>query len=146
MYIFRFFVDASKMNSMPSFLNQISKINDNLYLSSFVGTTEYNLLKFRITCVISACRETPKVVMKNVEAVQLNVQDKPTEYLAKYFDVVADKMNEVIKRNGIVLVHCVAGISRSTSMILAYLMKHKRMRLSDAHNMVKLRRSFVSNN
>jgi len=134
------------MNSMPSFLNQISKINDNLYLSSFVGTTEYNLLKFRITCVISACRETPKVVMKNVEAVQLNVQDKPTEYLAKYFDVVADKMNEVIKRNGIVLVHCVAGISRSTSMILAYLMKHKRMRLRDAHNMVKLRRSFVRPN
>ena len=130
--------------AMPSFLNQISRITDNLYLSSFVGTTEYNLLKYKITCVISACRETPKVQMKNVEAIKLEVQDKPTEFLAKYFDFIADKINEVIKKNGIVLVHCVAGISRSTSMILCYLMKHKRMRLRDAHTFVKSKRSFVS--
>lgn len=132
--------------AMPSFLNQISKITDNLYLSSFVGTTEYNLLKFRITCVISACRETPKVTMKGIESIKLEVQDRPHEYLAKYFDFVADKMNEVIKKNGIVLVHCVAGISRSTSCILAYLMKHKRMRLRDAHTFVKSKRSFVRPN
>lgn len=132
--------------AMPTFLNQISRITDNLYLSSFVGTTEYNLLKFKITCVISACRETPKVQMKNVESIKLEVQDKPTEFLAKYFDFIADKINEVIKKNGIVLVHCVAGISRSTSMILAYLMKHKRMRLRDAHALVKSKRSFIRPN
>jgi atypical dual specificity phosphatase len=129
--------------AMPSFLNQISRITDNLYLSSFMGTTEYNLLKFKITCVITACRETPKVNMKGIEAIKLDVQDKPTEFLAKYFDFIADKINEVIKKNGIVLVHCVAGISRSTSMILAYLMKHKRMRLKDAHSLVRSKRSFV---
>lgn len=131
---------------MPTFLNQISRITDNLYLSSFMGTTEYNLLKFRITCVISACRETPKVNMKGIESIKLEVQDKPTEFLAKYFDFIADKINEVVKKNGIVLVHCVAGISRSTSMILAYLMKHKRMRLRDAHALVRSKRSFVRPN
>lgn len=132
--------------SLPSFLNQISRITDNLYLSSFMGTTEYNLLKFRITCVISACRETPKVNMKGIESIKLEVQDKPTEFLAKYFDFIADKINEVVKKNGIVLVHCVAGISRSTSMILAYLMKHKRMRLRDAHALVRSKRSFIRPN
>lgn len=132
--------------SMPTFLNQMSRITDNLYLSSFMGTTEYNLLKFRITCVISACRETPKVNVKGIESIKLEVQDKPTEFLAKYFDFIADKINEVVKKNGIVLVHCVAGISRSTSMILAYLMKHKRMRLRDAHALVRSKRSFVRPN
>jgi len=129
--------------AMPSFLNQISKITDQLYLSSFVGTTEYNLLKFKITCVISACREVPRVTMRGIESIKLDVQDKPTEHLAKYFDSVGDKINEVIKKNGTVLVHCVAGISRSTSCILAYLMKYRRMRLKDAHTFVRSKRSFV---
>ena len=129
--------------AMPSFLNQISKITDNLYLSSFVGTTEYNLLKFKITCVLTVCKETPKVDMKNVESIKLDVVDKPTEFLAKYFDFVADKINEVVKKNGVCLVHCVAGISRSASMILVYLMKYHRMRLKDAHTYVKSKRSFV---
>ena len=129
---------------MATFLSQIAKITDHLYLSSFLGATEYNLLKFNVTCVITVCKEVPKVMQKNVESVKLEVQDKPTESLFKYFDFIADKINEVASKNGVCLVHCVAGISRSTTMVLAYLMKHHRMTLREAHTLVKSRRPFVS--
>lgn len=128
---------------MSSFLSQVAKITDHLYLSSFVGATEYNIMKFNVSCVITVCNEVPKVELKHVESIKLCVQDKPSEQLFKYFDFVADKINEVANKNGVCLVHCVAGISRSATMVLVYLMKHLRMTLREAHTLVKSKRPFV---
>jgi atypical dual specificity phosphatase len=129
---------------MANFLSQVAKITDHLYLSSFVGATDYNLTKFNISCIITVCKEVPKVEFKNIESVKLDVVDRPTESLAKYFDFVCDKINEVVNKKGVCLVHCVAGVSRSASMILAYLMKYHKMNLKDAHSFVKSKRPFVS--
>ena len=131
---------------MASFLSQVAKITDHLYLSSFVGATDFNLTKFNISCIITVCKEVPKVEFKNIESVKLDVVDRPTESLAKYFDFVCDKINEVASKKGTCLVHCVAGVSRSASMVLAYLMKYHRMNLKDAHSFVKSKRPFVSFN
>lgn len=129
-----------------TFLSQIAKITDNLYLSSFVGATEYNLLKFNINCVITVCSEVPKVELKNIESIKLDVADRPTVSLDVYFDTITDKINEVSLNKGSVLVHCVAGISRSATMVLAYLMKYLKMNLKDAHTHVKSRRPFIRPN
>jgi atypical dual specificity phosphatase len=129
---------------MATFLSQIAKITDHLYLSSFVGATELNVTKFGITCVITVCKEVPKLDLKNVESVKLEVVDRPTESLIKYFDFVTDKIKEVADKNGACLVHCVAGVSRSATMVLAYLMKHCKLTLRDAHSLVKSKRPFVS--
>lgn len=127
-----------------SFLTQVAKITDNLYLSSFVGTSEYNIQKYNINCVITVCNEVPKVTLKHVESFKFDVADKPTESLSKYFDFIADKIHEISRKKGICLVHCVAGISRSATVVIAYLMKHLKMNLRDAHSFVKSKRPFVS--
>lgn len=129
-----------------TFLSQIAKITDHLYLSSFVGATEYNLLKYGINCVITVCKEVPKVDLKNIESIKLEVIDRPSESLDKYFDTLADKINEVAQNKGSCLVHCVAGISRSATIVLAYLMKHLKMSLREAHTLVKSRRPFIRPN
>lgn len=128
---------------MASFLSQVAKITDHLYLSSFMGATDFNLMKFNISCIITVCKEVPKIEFKNIESIKLDVVDRPTESLAKYFDFVCDKIHEVASKKGTSLVHCVAGVSRSASMVLAYLMKYLRMSLKDAHNFVKSKRPFV---
>lgn len=48
--------------------------------------------------------------------------------------------------SGRVLVHCQAGISRSATICLAYLMKRKRVRLDEAFEFVRRRRSIISPN
>eukprot|EP01087_Luapelamoeba_hula_P015809 TRINITY_DN4776_c0_g1_i2.p1 TRINITY_DN4776_c0_g1~~TRINITY_DN4776_c0_g1_i2.p1 ORF type:complete len:203 (-),score=10.57 TRINITY_DN4776_c0_g1_i2:67-675(-) len=45
-----------------------------------------------------------------------------------------------------VLVHCNAGVSRSASVIIAYLIAHERMKYSEAHEHVKLRRPCIRPN
>lgn len=42
------------------------------------------------------------------------------------------QVEEVRSRGGCVLIHCTAGVSRSASLCLAYLMKHQRMTLRKA--------------
>jgi atypical dual specificity phosphatase len=131
---------------MAAYPSQIAKITDNLYLSSFVGVNEFNIMKYNISCVITVCKEVPKCSFKNVESIKIEVVDKQTESISKYFDVLADKINDVAKRNSASLVHCVAGISRSASIVLAYLMKYLRMKLKDAHSFVKSRRPLIRPN
>jgi atypical dual specificity phosphatase len=129
-----------------SMFAQLAKITDNLYLSSFIGATENNIAKNQISCVITVCQEVPKFSIKNVESIKLDVLDKPNESLVKYFDFVADKINEVAESGNCCLIHCVAGVSRSATMVIAYLMKHKKMSLRDAHSLVKSKRPFIRPN
>lgn len=43
-----------------------------------------------------------------------------------------------------ILVHCIAGVSRSVSIVLAYLIRDKGMSYEQAYQCVKSRRSIVS--
>lgn len=53
---------------------------------------------------------------------------------------------QIANSGGKTLIYCVAGVSRSASICLAYLMKHQGLTLLDAYNYVKLRRPKIKPN
>jgi hypothetical protein len=60
-------------------------------------------------------------------------------------DAVIDAVNKVEGR-GAVLVHCIAGVSRSATTVIAYLMKqHKKSLLEAAYHVKKIRRVIYPN-
>ncbi|KAG7476668.1 hypothetical protein MATL_G00085400 [Megalops atlanticus] len=74
------------------------------------------------------------------------VEDNHKEDISSWFIEAIEYIDSVKDSNGRVLVHCQAGISRSATICLAYLMKRKRVRLEEAFEFVKQRRSIISPN
>ncbi|CAF3073099.1 unnamed protein product [Rotaria socialis] len=54
----------------------------------------------------------------------INAKDSPDYNIRKYFDQTNDFLHACKNKNERVLVHCQMGISRSSSIVLAYLMKY----------------------
>lgn len=76
---------------------------------------------------------------------RIEILDGPGENIKKHFDETNEFIKEGIERGG-VLVHCFAGVSRSTSCVIAYLMKEKGFEFWNALNFVRSRRSIICPN
>ena len=71
------------------------------------------------------------------------------EFLIELFinrDVLFYFLDEARLVGKAVLVHCLAGISRSVTVTTAYLMEHEHLSLNDAYDLVKRRKSDISPN
>lgn len=66
--------------------------------------------------------------------------------LASYFQESIAFLKEALHSGGGVLVHCYAGVSRSATIIIAYLMQEQKMTFLDAMNYVRIRRPIVCPN
>lgn len=68
---------------------------------------------------------------------QLNVVDLPQANIIQYFDSSHTFIRDARISGGKVLVHCWAGISRSASCVIAYLMKEYKKTMKSAYQTVK---------
>ena len=63
-----------------------------------------------------------------------------------YFDESYKFIDEGIKNGGNVLVHCHAGVSRSSTILIAYIMRSKKMKMDKVMELLKEKREKVSPN
>ncbi|XP_002735328.1 dual specificity protein phosphatase 14-like isoform X2 [Saccoglossus kowalevskii] len=133
----------------PSVFHTMSPITEHLYLSSGAAASSANNLHLKgITCVVNATMtvEKPRGTLSHIRYIHIHVDDAPHAQLQPYFDIVADMIKQEKLRGGRTLVHCVAGVSRSASLCMAYLMKHEHLTLKDAHDYIKARRCVIRPN
>ncbi|XP_077977271.1 dual specificity protein phosphatase 18-like [Glandiceps talaboti] len=131
-----------------SVFHTLSQITDYLYLSSGAAACSGTNLRIKgITFIVNATQTATKPPTGlDIRTMQVPVNDVPTALLSPYFDRVADKIREEKLRGGRTLVHCVAGVSRSTTLCIVYLMKHESLSLREAHDYIKARRSVIRPN
>merc|ERR1711981_1313150 len=77
---------------------------------------------------------------------QLVADDNGLQNLRQFFEEAFEFIDLAKSNNSGVLVHCQAGISRSPTIAVAYLMKYYPMAMSDAYKFVKTKRSIISPN
>ncbi|KAH7636647.1 dual specificity protein phosphatase 10-like [Dermatophagoides farinae] len=76
----------------------------------------------------------------------LPASDNYQQNLKQYFEEAFQFIDEARQKGHRVLVHCQAGISRSATITIAYIMRHLYMTLSEAYSYVKSRRPIISPN
>lgn len=81
----------------------------------------------------------------NIKFKGLDLEDVCSENISRYFEDANYFIDNALKNNGKVLVHCLAGISRSATITIAYLMKVHQMTLEEAAITVKKARSIMPN-
>ncbi|XP_056373884.1 dual specificity protein phosphatase 16 [Hyla sarda] len=74
------------------------------------------------------------------------VNDSFCEKILPWLDKSVDFIEKAKASNGRVLVHCLAGISRSATIAIAYIMKRMDMTLDEAYRFVKEKRPTISPN
>ncbi len=122
-------------------------ITDNLYISSFAPAYNKETLEsHNISHIVVAAAGLVKKFPENFTYLQLTLLDSPQEDIKKYFDETGNFIHECISNNGTVLVHCHAGISRSSTIIIAYLMNYKKMKFQEALLLVKNKREKINPN
>eukprot|EP00095_Tigriopus_kingsejongensis_P005062 snap_masked-scaffold330_size203968-processed-gene-0.8 protein:Tk05062 transcript:snap_masked-scaffold330_size203968-processed-gene-0.8-mRNA-1 annotation:"dual specificity protein" len=77
---------------------------------------------------------------------QICAADSGIQNLRQFFEEAFDFIDLARANDGAVLIHCHAGVSRSPTIAVAYLMKHYPMAMSEAYKFVKSRRSIISPN
>ncbi|BFZ01448.1 hypothetical protein BsWGS_04487 [Bradybaena similaris] len=72
--------------------------------------------------------------------------DLPEFPIFQGFESAINFIEEAIKANGCVLVHCNAGVSRSAAVIMAYLIKKEGMTINDAFSYLRSKRPAICPN
>ncbi|XP_056629444.1 dual specificity protein phosphatase 26-like isoform X1 [Triplophysa dalaica] len=75
----------------------------------------------------------------------IDAQDTPTFDMSAHFKTAAEFIHKALKGGGKILVHCHVGVSRSATIVLAYLMLKHNMTLVESINMVKEGRGIIPN-
>jgi len=64
--------------------------------------------------------------------------DDPSFDLSPFFESTANFIEDGIKSGGVVFVHCLFGISRSTTIVVSFLMQKRKLLVTDALKAVRL--------
>lgn len=139
--------------SGKSYVNHVDEVWPNLFLGDMcMAHDRHGLWKLGITHVLNAahgkahCQGSHAFYGSAMEYHGVPANDLPTFDISPYFYPSADYIHKVLSTPGArIFVHCAVGVSRSASLVLAYLMIYHHFTLLDAIKKVKENRWIFPN-
>uniref|UniRef100_A0A8C5L864 Dual specificity protein phosphatase n=1 Tax=Jaculus jaculus TaxID=51337 RepID=A0A8C5L864_JACJA len=133
--------------------SHVDEVWPNLFIGdATTANNRFELWKLGITHVLNAahgglyCQGGPDFYGSSVSYLGVPAHDLPDFTISTYFSSAADFIHRALNTPGAkVLVHCVVGVSRSATLVLAYLMLHHRLSLRQAVITVRERRWIFPN-
>ena len=120
---------------------------EGLFLGSVGAAYTHASLKTRkVTHILSVCECLPPKFPEEFTYKVVEIMDEPSARLSAHFKDTGAFIHEAIQNGGVVLVHCFAGVSRSSSVVIAYLMRYHGMSYMQAYSHVKARRPWICPN
>ncbi|MQM13688.1 hypothetical protein Taro_046614 [Colocasia esculenta] len=147
-------VDVSSLRSQSTgdriagFDKECSKVADHIYVGGDAVARDREILRQNgithvLNCVGNLC---PEYFKADLAYKTLWLQDSISEDITSILYDVFDYFEDVREQGGRVFVHCCQGVSRSTSLVIAYLMWRKGQSFDDAFQLVKAARGIANPN
>ena len=136
------------MNTLKYRYARPSPIHDGvLYVGDKADAASCERLRnLGITHIVNATRDIPNTSPNRFEYINVNVDDDESTDLKRHFRRSNEFVRSAIRKGGRVMIHCRAGVSRSVTLCLAYLMQCEGMRLREAYSLVESRRNIIRPN
>ncbi|TNV75405.1 hypothetical protein FGO68_gene10796 [Halteria grandinella] len=131
-------------------LANYNQITDKLYLSGYQASEHEELVKnvMKVGAILTVANDLEqKFAGGTIEYKQVDIIDSEEHDVKQHFkDCIAfiRRVTEVEGKN--ILVHCAAGVSRSASVVVAYIMVSRKLRLKEAFAFVLEKRPCIKPN
>ncbi|KAB5579086.1 hypothetical protein PHYPO_G00190680 [Pangasianodon hypophthalmus] len=126
---------------------QVGVITPFLLLSSQDAASDAETLrKFKVTHVLNVACGVENAFPERFIYKTVPMMDLPETELTSYLPQCFEFIDEARKQDGVVLLHCNAGVSRSASVAIAYLMAKEKIPFEDAFNRVRSARPSIRPN
>ena len=120
-------------------------IKDKIYLGNYDFALNNQLLKSKnISCIIVCGSELECKFINEYKYLKINLNDYIEDSLLPHIDKCIKFINE--NKDKKIFVHCNAGVSRSPSIIISYLIKSLNYSFNEAYNYVKNKRNIIKPN
>jgi len=119
-------------------------IKNRLYLGDmFDANNEAEIKNKNITCIICVAERLQiNVKIPNITVHKYELADDYDCNISLYFD----EINKIINNERTVLINCAAGISRSSTIVIAYIMQYYKLTLEQAFKAVRSKRNQICPN
>lgn len=99
----------------------------------------------KVTNIVNVGTGIPNHFPNHFEYLKIDILDLPETNIVEYFDRVFSYVQDVQEKGGKSFIHCNAGISRSASFAIGFLMKSQAMTYHQAFNKCRETRSIRPN-
>uniref|UniRef100_G3NVE7 Dual specificity protein phosphatase n=1 Tax=Gasterosteus aculeatus aculeatus TaxID=481459 RepID=G3NVE7_GASAC len=143
---------ATESEGSPLPINQPAfpvQILPYLYLGCAKDSTNLDVLsKYNIKYILNVTPNLPNMFEHegDFKYKQIPISDHWSQNLSQFFPEAISFIDEARSKKCGILVHCLAGISRSVTVTVAYLMQKLNLSLNDAYDFVKRKKSNISPN
>ncbi|XP_049858767.1 dual specificity protein phosphatase 12-like [Schistocerca gregaria] len=126
--------------------NGMNKVLPGLYVGNYRDSKDAaQLERFQITHIV-AIHDAARKLHSDKHYLCVMASDTPDQNLTQYFSLCNDFIHAARLRGGNVLIHCLAGMSRSVTVAVAYIMSVTSLSWKEALKVVRVGRAVANPN
>jgi len=127
--------------------NEPNEICNHLYLGGFENLSKININNLKIRCIFNLHTSPINIdIIDETKCINFPFQDDISINIMEYIKNIIPQMDQFIKEGKNILVMCQRGISRSATIVIAYLIYKKKISYQHALELVRSKRDIIEPN
>ncbi|XP_023216722.1 dual specificity protein phosphatase 22-like [Centruroides sculpturatus] len=126
--------------------NGMNKVLPGLYIGNIRDSKDQEQLKANEITHIISIHDNAKQLYQDKKYLCIQASDSPDQNISQYFPQCNEFIHRARTNGGSVLIHCLAGVSRSATVAAAYIMSSTTLNARDAVKVIRTVRAIANPN